>query len=158
VLDEIGAMGIDSVGIHIETFDPVVLARVAPGKARTGVEGYFAAWRRAVDVFGEGQVSTYVILGMGEDPELTVEGCQRAVDMGVYPFIVPLRPVAGSLMGDWQPPASSYTQPIYHRVLAYMAERGLTAATTKAGCARCQACSGLRSMEPLLHIGPRPTS
>jgi radical SAM protein (TIGR04043 family) len=158
VLDEIGAMGIDSVGIHIETFDPVVLARVAPGKARTGVEGYFAAWRRAVAVFGEGQVSTYVILGMGEDPELTVEGCQRAVDMGVYPFIVPLRPVAGSLMGDWQPPASSYTQPIYHRVLAYMAERGLTAATTKAGCARCQACSGLRSMEPLLHIGPRPTS
>jgi radical SAM protein (TIGR04043 family) len=158
VLDEVGAMGIDSVGIHIETFDPVVLARVAPGKARTGVEGYFAAWRRAVDVFGEGQVSTYVILGMGEDPELTVEGCKRAVDMGVYPFVVPLRPVAGSLMGDWKPPASSYTQPIYHKVLAYMAQRGLTAATTKAGCARCQACSGLRSMEPLLQIGPRQNS
>jgi len=157
VLDEVGAMGIDSVGIHIETFDPAVLARVAPGKARTGIEGYFAAWRRAVEVFGEGQVSTYVILGMGEDPELTVEGCNRAVDMGVYPFVVPLRPVAGSLMGDWKPPPSSYTQPIYHKVLAYMAQRGLTSATTKAGCARCQACSGLRSMEPLLHIGPRPS-
>ena len=156
VLDEVGAMGIDSVGIHIETFDPAVLARVAPGKARTGIEGYFAAWRRAVDVFGEGQVSTYVILGMGEDPELTVEGCRRAVDMGVYPFVVPLRPVAGSLMGDWKPPPSSYTQPIYHKVVSYMAQRGLTAATTKAGCARCQACSGLRSMESLLHIGPRP--
>ncbi len=157
VLDEVGAMGIDSVGIHIETFDPGVLARVAPGKARTGIEGYFAAWRRAVDVFGEGQVSTYVILGMGEDPELTVEGCRRAVDMGVYPFIVPLRPVAGSLMGDWQAapdvptPSRSIT-----RCVAYMAQRGLTAATTKAGCARCQACSGLRSMETLLHIGPRP--
>jgi radical SAM protein (TIGR04043 family) len=156
VLDEVGAMGIDSVGIHIETFDPDVLARVAPGKARTGVEGYFAAWRRAVEVFGAGQVSTYVILGMGEDPELTVEGCKRAVDMGVYPFVVPLRPVAGSLMGDWTPPPSSYTRPIYHKVLAYMAQRGLSGATTKAGCARCQACSGLHAMEPLLHIGPRP--
>jgi hypothetical protein len=25
-----------------------------------------------------------VILGMGEDPELTVEGCRRAIDIGVY--------------------------------------------------------------------------
>ena len=72
-----------------------VLARVAPGKARTGIEAYFTAWERAVALFGEGQVSTYVILGMGEDPELTVDGCRRAIDMGVYPFVVPLRPVAG---------------------------------------------------------------
>ena len=42
--------------------------------------------------FGEGQVTTYVILGMGEDPELTVEGCRRAVDIGVYPFVVPAAP------------------------------------------------------------------
>ena len=156
VIDRVAAMGIDSVGIHIETFDPAVLARVAPGKARTGIEGYFAAWERAVEVFGEGQVSTYVILGMGEDPELTVAGCKRAVDIGVYPFIVPLRPVAGSLMGDWTPPERSYTRPIYSRVLAYMSERRMTTATTKAGCARCQACSGLSSMEPLLQIGRRP--
>jgi len=94
---------------------------------------------------------------MGEDPELTVEGCKRAVDMGVYPFVVPLRPVAGSLMGDWQPPDRAYTQPIYSRVLAYMSGRRMTTATTKAGCARCQACSGLGSMEPLLQIGRRPS-
>src|SRR5262249_45228003 len=82
------------------TLDPKVLAHGAPGKARTGIERYFEVWERAVEVFGEGQVSTYVILGMGEDPELTVEGCRRAIDIGVYPFVVPLRPVAGSLMQD----------------------------------------------------------
>jgi radical SAM protein (TIGR04043 family) len=156
VIDEVGAMGVDSVGIHVETFDPAVLARVAPAKARTGIEWYFAAWERAVEVFGAGQVSTYVILGMGEDPELTVDGCKRAVDIGVYPFIVPLRPVAGSLMADWEPPASAYTRPIYAKVLAYMSQRGMRSTTTKAGCARCQACSGLGSLEPLLQIGPRP--
>ena len=105
VIDEVHDLGIDSVGIHVETFDPQVLARVAPGKARTGIERYFAAWERAVSLFGEGQVSTYVILGMGEDVELTVAGCRRAIDMGVYPFVVPLRPVAGSLMQDAQPPS-----------------------------------------------------
>jgi radical SAM protein (TIGR04043 family) len=156
VIDEVGAMGIDSVGIHIETFDPDVLARVAPGKARTGIESYFAAWERAVEVFGEGQVSTYVILGMGEDPEVTIRGCERAIDMGVYPFVVPLRPVAGSLMGHWSPPASAYTGPIYRRVLSYMTLRGMSSTTAKAGCARCQACSGLSSLEPVLQIGRRP--
>ena len=50
-------------------------------------------------------MSTYVILGMGEDPEMTVEGCKRAIDLGVYPFVVPLRPVPGSLMEDLLPAA-----------------------------------------------------
>jgi len=144
------------VGIHVETFDPTVLAHVAPGKARTGIDRYFQVWERAVEIFGEGQVSTYVILGMGEDPELTVEGCRRAIDIGVYPFVVPLRPVAGSLMEDVLPPDAAYTDRIYRRVLMYMNERGLRPST--AGCARCQACSAVRSLQPLLQIGTRPPS
>lgn len=156
VLDEVGEMGIDSVGIHVESFDPAVLAHVAPGKARTGIERYFETWGRAVEVFGEGQVSTYVILGMGEDPDLTVEGCRRAIDMGVYPFVVPLRPVAGSLMEDVLPPDRAYTDRIYRRVLSYMTARGMNSSTPLAGCARCQACSGLRSLEPALQIGRNP--
>ncbi|MGH3422605.1 MAG: MSMEG_0568 family radical SAM protein, partial [Streptosporangiaceae bacterium] len=98
VLEEVADLGIDAVGIHVESFDPEVLAQVAPGKARTGIDTYFRTWERAVALFGAGRVSTYVILGMGEDPEITVEGCRRAIDIGVYPFVVPLRPVAGSLM------------------------------------------------------------
>jgi radical SAM protein (TIGR04043 family) len=162
VLDQVGDMGIDSVGIHIETFDPRVLARVAPGKARTGIEAYFAAWERAVKVFGEGQVSTYVILGMGEDPDVTVEGCKRAIDIGVYPFVVPIRPVVGSLMADVMPPSSEYTERIYRRVAAHMKLRGMDASNVSAGCARCQACSAISSFAadrplPLLQLGQRPT-
>jgi hypothetical protein len=59
-------------------------------------------------------------------------------------------------MGDWQPPTRAYTEPIYRRVLGYMTQRGMSSTTTKAGCARCQACSGLSTLEPLLQIGPRP--
>jgi radical SAM protein (TIGR04043 family) len=156
VIDEVADLGIDSVGIHVESFDPAVLAYVAPAKARTGIEAYFRAWERAVDRFGEGQVSTYVILGMGEDPELTVQGCRRAIDMGVFPFVVPIRPVAGSLMEHVRPPDRAYTERIYQQVGAYMAERGMDANAPKAGCARCKACSGQQSVRPLLQIGPRP--
>jgi radical SAM protein (TIGR04043 family) len=147
VLDRVADLGIDSIGIHVESFDPAVLARVAPGKARWGIEAYFAAWERAVAVFGPGQVSTYVILGMGEDVELTVAGCRRAIDLGVYPFVVPLRPVPGSLMEEFRPPPREAVEAVYRRVVPHLAARGLSAAGVRAGCARCQACSGLGAFE-----------
>lgn len=174
VIDQVHDMGIDALGIHIETFDPAVLARVAPGKFRTGIETYFRTWEHAVKVFGAGRVSTYVILGMGEDPQLTIDACKRAVDIGVYPFVVPLRPVAGSLMEDVPAPSREYTEPIYRKVAGFLAERGLGADTAVAGCARCQACSSLNLVQtagaappcapaggtpgaaPLLQIGRRP--
>ena len=147
VLDQVHAAGVDSVGIHIETFDPEVLARVAPGKAQCGVEGYFRTWERAVEVFGRGRVSTYVILGMGERRELIEEGCRRAIAMGVYPFVVPLRPVPGTLMADVAPPDPDYVAGIYRSVSAMLADGGLDHEGAAAGCARCQACSGLSAWE-----------
>jgi len=153
VIDKVHDMGADSLGVHVETFDPAVLERIAPPKARTGIERYFETWEYAVKRFGEGQVSTYVILGMGEDPELIVEGCKRAVDIGVYPFIVPLRPVPGSLMADVIPPTSEYTDRIARQVAPYLVERGLTADKVMAGCARCQACSPLGAIEQSIQLG-----
>jgi radical SAM protein (TIGR04043 family) len=147
IIDQVADLGIDSVGLHVESFDPAVLARVAPAKARTGIDGYFRAWERAVAVFGAGQVSTYVILGMGEDPDLTVAGCRRAIDIGVYPFVVPLRPTVGSLMEELAAPSPGYTEAIYRRVAPYLAARGLGARGVAAGCARCQACSAMSLLE-----------
>jgi radical SAM protein (TIGR04043 family) len=147
VIDQVADMGIDSVGIHVETFDPAVLARVAPGKARWGIEAYFTAWERAVAAFGAGQVSTYVILGMGEDQKLTVDGCKRAIDMGVHPFVVPLRPTPGSLMQDLLPPSKEAVEAVYRQIVPYLARKGMSASGVAAGCARCQACSGLGAFE-----------
>jgi radical SAM protein (TIGR04043 family) len=168
ILDEVHATGgADAVGIHIESFDPDVLARVAPGKARTGIETYFRTWERAVALWGRGRVSTYVILGMGEDPDVTVEGCRRAVDMGVYPFVVPLRPVAGSLMEHVPAPSAEYSADVYERVAAHMTLRGMSSDDAVAGCARCQACSAIDAVQrgggtvegkTLVQIGPRPAS
>ena len=150
VLDEVHRAGVDAVGIHSETFDPEVLERVAPGKAKCGIEGYFATWERAVEVFGRGSVTTYVLLGMGERPELILEGCRRAIEMGVYPFVVPLRPVPGSLMADAPTPDPDYVAAIYAEVSAMLADAGFSHLDAKAGCARCQACSGLSAWERVL--------
>src|SRR4051812_27610722 len=147
VIDRVADLGVDSVGIHVESFDPAVLARVAPGKARWGIETYVAAWERAVAAFGPGQVSTYVILGMGEDLDVTVEGCRRAIDLGVYPFVVPLRPVPGRLMEGFRPPPRGVVGSVFRRIVPPLMARGLAAAGGTAGWARGQACSGLGAFE-----------
>jgi radical SAM protein (TIGR04043 family) len=156
VLDRVAATGgVDVVGIHVESFDDEVLARVAPAKARTGVAGYFRAWERAVELFGRGQVSTYVILGMGEDPTLMIERCRRAVDIGVYPFVVPLRPIPGSLMADWLPPTPDSVESLYRQIGPYISSRGLGSGNVLAGCARCQACSAVSAYEVVDHGSAR---
>ncbi|MFN2628721.1 MAG: MSMEG_0568 family radical SAM protein [Gaiellaceae bacterium] len=147
VLEEVKRAGVDAVGIHVETFDPDVLARVASGKAQCGIEGYFRTWERAVEVFGRGSVTTYVVLGMGERPELTLEGCRRAIEQGVYPFVVPIRPVPGTLMEHTPTPDPDYVAGIYKAVSAMLADASFTHLDAKAGCARCQACSGLSAWE-----------
>jgi radical SAM protein (TIGR04043 family) len=149
VLEHVRDCGVDAVGVHIETFDPDVLERVAAGKAKCGIEGYFRCWERAVELFGRGRVTTYVILGIGERRELIEDGCRRAIELGVYPFVVPLRPVPGTLMADSPPPNAEYVASVYRSVSAMLAESGLDHVEAKAGCARCQACSGLSAWERL---------
>jgi len=102
-----------------------------------------------VEVFGRGRVTTYVILGLGERRELIEEGCRRAIEMGVYPFVVPLRPVPGTLLQDSPTPDADYVGSVYRSVSAMLAESGLDHVEAKAGCARCQACSGLSAWERL---------
>jgi biotin synthase-related radical SAM superfamily protein len=70
--------------------------------------------------------------------------------MGVYPFVVPLRPVPGTLMADAEPPDPDYVASIYRSVSAMIADAGLDHLAAKAGCARCQACSGLSAWERVL--------
>ena len=147
VLETVKELGVDTVGIHVESMDQLVLDRVAPAKGRTGVEGYFRCWERAVEIFGRGQVTTYVILGMGEDPDVSAELCRRAVDIGVYPFLVPLRPIPGSLMEHDIPPPPDYVESMYRRVVPYVVSNGLGSWDVQAGCARCRACSGMSAFE-----------
>ncbi|MDZ7695532.1 MAG: MSMEG_0568 family radical SAM protein [Deltaproteobacteria bacterium] len=139
--------GVDTVGIHIETFDLNLLETVAPMKAALGLKRFEAAWEAAVAVFGPNQVSSFLIAGLGEAPESLVQGSEYLADRGVYPFVVPLRPIPGSLMADAQPPDPDTMKTIYDTVSRILAGKGLAAAQSLAGCVRCGACSALPAYE-----------
>jgi enoyl-[acyl-carrier-protein] reductase (NADH) len=58
-----------------------------------------------------------------------------------------LRPVPGSLMEDLLPPPREAVEAVYRKVVPYLAKNGMSSAGVAAGCARCQACSGIGAFE-----------
>ena len=138
--------GARSIGIHVESMDDDVRRRWTPGKARVPLDEYRAAWREAVRVFGWNQVSTYLIVGMGEDPDELVASAGELVEMGVYPFVVPFRPIRGTLAVDVDgatTPSRDVMHDVTRRVSALLLAAGMHGAEQAAGCAACGACSVL---------------
>ena len=137
--------GAGAIGIHVESLDQSVRDRWTPGKATVPLERYFEAWAEAVRVFGTNQVSTYLLVGLGEDPDELVAGADELIAMGVYPFVVPYRPLAGSLAHrDGVPaPSPDLLVDVTRRVAESLQAAGMAGSDQQAGCAACGACSVL---------------
>jgi radical SAM protein (TIGR04043 family) len=137
--------GATAIGIHVESLDDEVRRRWMPGKSSVPLSEYEAAWDEAVRVFGHNRVSTYLLVGLGEDPDELIAGAGRLIDRGVYPFVVPFRPMRGTLAARDGVPAPSAE--LLHRVTVGVAAKlraaGMTGADQKAGCAACGACGVL---------------
>ncbi|MDT0305929.1 MSMEG_0568 family radical SAM protein [Streptomyces sp. DSM 44917] len=144
----IGALreaGASAIGIHAESLDEDVRRRWMPGKSTVPLADYEAAWDEAVRVFGHNRVSTYLLVGLGEDPDELITGAARLIERGVYPFVVPFRPMRGTLAA--RDGAKAPDPRTLHRVTVAVAARlraaGMTGADQKAGCAACGACGVL---------------
>ncbi|MEE2876493.1 MAG: MSMEG_0568 family radical SAM protein [Candidatus Neomarinimicrobiota bacterium] len=144
LLQEAGA---ESAGIHLESFNQETRERVTPGKAQISIEYYFETFKYAVDIWGANQVSTYIIVGLGDSEESIVEGCRQIAEIGVYPFVVPLRPIMGTPFDNVPAPDPQLMERIYRQVAKNNREYGLSFRNSKAGCARCGACSGITAFE-----------
>ena len=147
VIRDLHAAGASSIGIHVESLDDDVRREWMPGKGSVPLAEYEAAWDYAVEVFGRNQVSTYLLLGLGEDPDELVAGAAGLIDRGVYPFVVPFRPMAGTLARrDGVPgPAPSVVRDVSERVAALLRTAGMLGTDQKAGCAACGACGLLQA-------------
>ena len=114
--------------------------RIMPGKAQVSVARYFSAFAAATPVFGRGQVSTYILAGLGDTSEEILAVCERLVAIGVYPFVVPFVPISGT-------PLESHPAPTAAFMHAILEAAGAHAGRQRPRIARRQ--SGLRQMRGL---------
>ncbi|MEU0969305.1 MSMEG_0568 family radical SAM protein [Streptomyces sp. NPDC005917] len=139
--------GATAIGIHVESLDDAVRRRWMPGKSAVPLAEYRAAWDEAVRVFGPNRVSTYLLVGLGEDPDELVAGAEELIARGVYPFVVPFRPMRGTLAaGDGVgAPSAEVLRYVTEGVAAALRAAGMSGADQRAGCAACGACSVLKA-------------
>jgi radical SAM protein (TIGR04043 family) len=139
--------GLDALGLHLEVVTPALRARIMPGKSQVPVERYFAAFAAAVPVFGRGQVSTYILAGLGDTAEAILETSEKLISLGVYPFVVPFVPISGTPLESHPPPQPAFMDEILRPLALMLRAAGLRATDIKAGCGKCGACSALSTYE-----------
>ena len=145
--ERLKAAGIDSLGMHLEAVTPAVRARIMPGKASVPLSRYMEAFDAAVAVFGRGEVSTYILAGLGDSPEAILSLCEQLIGKGVYPFVAPFTPISGTPLARHPAPDAQFLRSILQPLGAMLKQAGLRSADLKAGCAKCGACSALSSYE-----------
>src|SRR6202022_1657131 len=117
--------GVDSLGMHLEAWDETVRRRIMPGKAEVTRAFYLEAFSAAVSVFGRGQVSTYLLAGLGDTVQSLHEAARVLIDLGVYPFIVPFVPVSGTPLAAHRPPSPEFLRRVLGPVGQWLSEAGM---------------------------------
>jgi radical SAM protein (TIGR04043 family) len=141
------ASGIDTLSMHLEAVTPEVRARIMPGKATVKLERYFEAFANAVPVFGRGQVSTFILAGLGDTPAAILACCERLIALGVYPFVVPFVPLAGTPLQDHPAPSAAFMREILAPLGRMLGRAAMRSEDSRAGCGKCGACSSLAAYE-----------
>lgn len=139
--------GIVTLGMHLEGVTESVRHTIMPGKAEVPVAKYLDAFDAAVEVFGWGQVTTYILAGLGDSDDAILGMTSQLAHKGVYPFVVPFVPIAGTPLQHRPGPSPTWMNHLLDRVAQIIAQSGLRSQDILAGCGRCGACSTLRSRE-----------
>lgn len=139
--------GADSLGMHLEVVSERARQLIMPGKAKVPVSYYMEAFDAAVKVFGRGQVSTYIIAGLGDTQNDIVNMSRELIQRGVYPFIVPFVPIGGTPLESHPVPTSQFMLEVLKPVGEMLREADMLSKNMKAGCGKCGACSTLKTFE-----------
>jgi len=138
--------GLDTIGIHIDVIDPEVLKVMCPGKLNFGLEKYVKAWKYVVDLFGEDQVTSFVLAGLGERDEVLIAGMKLMASIGVIPYLNPFRPLPETPLADMRPPDPERMIRLFRELRQIILDAGLDVFKNKGGCMRCGACSSNREV------------
>jgi radical SAM protein (TIGR04043 family) len=147
-IDEVVQAGANAIGIHIESADESIRKKMCPGKHRHASRDlYVKAWKHAVNLVGRGNVSTFLLHGLGEDTRLTTDFIGEIAEIGVIPILAPVRPAPGSHLANYTP---SYvgdlegSVEIYKHLGKSILKWGLRPDTTAAGCQSCGGCTPIQ--------------
>ncbi len=103
--------GVERIGIPLDAATREIFDAIK-GTKTGGPYCWEKQWQllvQASKVFGEGNVSTHLIVGLGETEEEMVRRIQECVDVAVLPALFAFTPISGTILGNkTQPPIDQY--------------------------------------------------
>ena len=98
--------GVQRLGFHLDAATKEIFNRVKGVDARGPYrwERHLEALKLAVEIYGEGRVSTHFIVGLGEEEKDVASMIQWCVDVGVLPSLFAFTPIRGTPLEASSPP------------------------------------------------------
>ena len=148
IIQSVSDAGANAVGMHIETTDEGIREEMCPGKYQYGsYELYKDGWMQALKFFPKGQVSTFILHGLGENLQESLSDIRDLAGLGVMPVVAPIRPASGSQLANYSPNyigRLDESVDFYKQVGRVLFENGLNPESTLAGCHRCGGCTPIQ--------------
>jgi len=105
-MEKLAAVGVERIGIPLDAATKEVFDRVK-GAVADGPydwERQHDALLDAVEVFGEGRVSTHLMVGLGETEKEMIKAIQWCTDNNIHPGLFSFTPIPGTALEHNHPP------------------------------------------------------
>ena len=138
--------GVTTVSCNIECFDESLRPEIMPSKGKIPMSAYMKTWEKCLKIFGENEVFTVAIVGIGEADESILRGIEMAASHGVMTFLVPHSPAIGAVYEDMAAPSADRMLSLYSRAVAIYERHGLDLSACQAGCVRGGGFSAIKDV------------
>lgn len=105
-IQSLAKAGVDRLGIAVDAATEALFKKVKGKDAGSSYswENQFSMLSAASEVFGKGNVSTHLIVGLGETEKEAAQIIQKCVDMSVLPALFAFTPIQGTTLENNVPP------------------------------------------------------
>ena len=138
-LDAMKEAGVTNFIMNLEIANPALRKKICPGKGSISYDHYYAAFGRAVSLVGKGQVSSVLIAGL-QPYEDIIKECEKMINFGVIPTVMPFRPFDDSSMSDL-PMCDPEEYMKTEEKLGEMLRAAKLDPEKMSGCTKCGGCS-----------------
>jgi radical SAM enzyme (TIGR01210 family) len=138
-IKELKDAGAAAAIINIEIFDDEKRKKICPGKGQTTLEKYIEALKYCVDLFGKGNVSSVIIVGLQPEQDVN-DACKLLISIGVIPTLMPFKPLDNTPLQNHTLPGDEEYIRLSRNSTKEM-ERCKIGVKCNSGCADCGACS-----------------
>lgn len=138
-ISELAASGCDAGIINLEIANDKLRKELCPGKGLISYEHYYDSFRKAVEAFGYGMVSSVLIGGI-QPKEDIVNECAKMAEIGVFPTIIPFKPFDNCELVGFKPCDSDELIEMSEKLGAILRKHNLSP-MSQPGCTECGGCS-----------------